>query len=902
MSFSRQLVKVLLLCCTILNEESLLSRASFISSDSLELGLTRLDTTQPKNGGGASQNMSAAMADSSLEFEIPKYKEQAPDEDSGRMVILRTFCPFDIDALASGFDDWVTFFPCESQKPVDILLYFSQDWALWPKAKSAADDIVRKFDEGHYPWSVCFGTMSIGTAAMPPSEDFYAPPQQQTNRLWVNGPNRQFEAGLRASQGGDWQLAYLMEPDSVPLKSFWLDTLLAEVDKKRPFAVLGSKYRGDKWYSFLAQLEVPLLNHINGNAIYNVSHQLMNLMLGQLEREKDQLYNIIPFDLRMGQMWSEGALGITQNMWPDLGKVPMKNAMEHVVTPRNNTALFRAWWNESGFNGGPNGTSPTMAESVSIKNYAATNMLPKYLGPEILIHGAAMFKRWEGNVKPISLVVSDWDEGFLDEFLLSLSQEQHPFTEVVVMRPPYARKVPHRRLDRGSRAPAVTVRMVYRDAADYMDVCSAPVENEWFMFTNTYHSVRRTVDLLLTLDDSKPLVSYIYAELPFCSDYVACASAVSRARSLYDPDLDKYVADMEVPYHAKELGAFCEDWKAKNVPLLEESCVPQGPTATSFLAYLNSKGIAKKLYKLKDKAQYGYRDIFKHTHESLNPDSCLPAGVALNGTLLEKTCEDLEDEASCLASGGPTGDGAGPTCSWDAQFSSCFRPGTVLSQLQGKIPFEAAKQLPSAKVPPDLQPTDDQQSDDDLDPLEEFAELAALEERAEANALRREADFWREKMDTDDDDDVAIMQLLKPADAPIADVGERNLIDGEAAQAIFDHYNEVKSSNPSQIPSQPPSPTPLQPTVVPAQGVQSYLIQVNSFWWPLVSLFLFALGLMASWSGKSLVNMKKIVLIDDGCADVEQGPDDDCGIFKLGPLENIHHFIDNRGWISGNGT
>jgi hypothetical protein len=39
-----------------------------------------------------------------------------------------------------------------------------------------------------------------------------------------------------------------------------------------------------------------------GNAIYNVSHLLMNLMLSQLELEADQMYNFIPFDLRMGQV------------------------------------------------------------------------------------------------------------------------------------------------------------------------------------------------------------------------------------------------------------------------------------------------------------------------------------------------------------------------------------------------------------------------------------------------------------------------------------------------------------------------------------------------------------------------------------------------------------------------
>ena len=84
-----------------------------------------------------------------------------PHSDNGRMIILRTFCPFDIDKLgtyaahflfsvriqphltpppsfaADGFDSWVGFFPCGSpdegpdpadRMGVDILLYFSAAW------------------------------------------------------------------------------------------------------------------------------------------------------------------------------------------------------------------------------------------------------------------------------------------------------------------------------------------------------------------------------------------------------------------------------------------------------------------------------------------------------------------------------------------------------------------------------------------------------------------------------------------------------------------------------------------------------------------------------------------------------------------------------------------------------
>jgi hypothetical protein len=131
-------------------------------------------------------------------------------------------------------------------------------------------------------------------------------------------------------------------------------------------------------------------------------------------------------------------------------------------------------------------------------------MLSKFLGPETIIHGAAMFKKWE-KTKPIALVVSDWDEGFLEDFLESLLHDQHPFTEIVVMRPENAIKVPQGLLMYLESTYGITVKFVEREYDDFMDWCEAPVNAEWFMYLNSYFAIRKYVDLLLT-DDDKPLV------------------------------------------------------------------------------------------------------------------------------------------------------------------------------------------------------------------------------------------------------------------------------------------------------------------------------------------------------------------------------------------------------------
>lgn len=58
-----------------------------------------------------------------------------------------------------------------------------------------------------------------------------------------SGPNRQYEAAFRIIQSGEWgeyDGFYLMEGDSVPIKAHWLDVVLSEIEKNRPFAVLGA--------------------------------------------------------------------------------------------------------------------------------------------------------------------------------------------------------------------------------------------------------------------------------------------------------------------------------------------------------------------------------------------------------------------------------------------------------------------------------------------------------------------------------------------------------------------------------------------------------------------------------------------------------------------------------------
>ena len=50
------------------------------------------------------------------------------------------------------------------------------------------------------------------------------------------------------------------------------------------------------WDSFRSSLPFALQHHINGNAVYNLSHPLLPLMLDQLEEETSQPLHAVPYE------------------------------------------------------------------------------------------------------------------------------------------------------------------------------------------------------------------------------------------------------------------------------------------------------------------------------------------------------------------------------------------------------------------------------------------------------------------------------------------------------------------------------------------------------------------------------------------------------------------------------
>jgi hypothetical protein len=92
-------------------------------------------------------------------------------------------------------------------------------------------------------WNQCIDRVVGFGVDLDPKDDIYRLKEQDTNVMWVNGPNRQFERTVRHLQSSTWtdyELMYLMEMDSVPVRSFWLDALLSEIRvQTSDFAFIG---------------------------------------------------------------------------------------------------------------------------------------------------------------------------------------------------------------------------------------------------------------------------------------------------------------------------------------------------------------------------------------------------------------------------------------------------------------------------------------------------------------------------------------------------------------------------------------------------------------------------------------------------------------------------------------
>ena len=460
------------------------------------------------------------------------------------------------------------------------------------------------------------------------------------------------------------------------------------------------QYDGDKWDNFYEKIPISLLHHTNGNAIYNTSHPLLERLVGQLEVEAPCPYNSIPYDYRMSQMWVEGTLGIV----PELAPKIMLNEEGENITLSNNIEMFKKWadiWDKE---------DPFKYTPV-IHNYAATNLIPRHLGPEYIIHGAKLYSPWDPTKTEVTLVVSEW---FFDRSLhliKNLDEKDHPFSEVVVMVPPVAGH--HDDYEEMSDVP---IRTQHRGAPDFMDLCEADVKTEWFMITNSYHHVARHVDLMFTPGTFKPVIPFTPATYAFCFKYPYCKETVNLAQRI-NPGLDKVIQDMDMLYNTQSRNAFCEQWKKENgeegedlyknqqrrLMFRKKIIGPPGPTGTGYYAWL-VKNDKDGMYKMTDRSLYGARPPFvkifgkEEKLDGMSEDELAKrVGMTLLDNSTDCNCGAFETEVDC--------EDSGIGCIWRPLFESCHPP----ELLDGSEPICATTEAPTM-TPTQALPLEDTES------------------------------------------------------------------------------------------------------------------------------------------------------------------------------------------------
>ncbi|KAL7545725.1 LOW QUALITY PROTEIN: hypothetical protein ACHAWF_009073 [Thalassiosira exigua] len=705
----------------------------------------------------------------------PSSDSSRPDET--RLAIVRPFCEFDAEALPKTFTCWDALPPCKAasddvgdeyeldldgytmthqnnttddlgnryildlvgsdamkRAKADVFLFYSQTFSKNDAAVKAVDKILDQFYEPG-GWSWCFDNMYAIEANIPQELDLYIPSAQEELYNWVNGPNRQFEAVFPIVQSGEWgeyDGFYLMEGNSArsrrtgwtwcsarsrstgPSPS-WAREFSCERASLSGKSTAYAQYDGDKWDNFYEKILISLLHHTNGNAIYNTSHPLLERLL---EVEAPCPYNSIPYDYRMSQMWVEGTLGIV----PELAPKIMLSEEGSNITLSDNTPMFKKWadaW----------AAEDPFKYTPVIHNYAATNLIPRHLGPDYIINGDMLYSPWNPTKTEVTLVVSEWLFDQSLRLVRGLDEKDHRSSEVVVIVPPGAGS-----RDDYASLTDVPVRTQHRGAPDFMDLREADVKMEWFMVTNSYHSVARHVDLMFTPGTFKPVIPFTPVTYVFCFKYPYCKETVNLAKmsasllslpplnplvlellltldscgpqrnaQRINPGMDKVIQDMDMLYNTAARNAFREEWKEANgnegedlyqrqqrrLAFRKKIVGPPGPTGTAYFAWLVANG-KDGMYKMTDCSLYGARPPFVKVfarEEKLGGMSEDELAKRVGFTLLDNStncnCGTYETEDNCV--------GSSAGCIWRPLFESCHPPELI----DGDEPICALTEAPT---------------------------------------------------------------------------------------------------------------------------------------------------------------------------------------------------------------
>lgn len=368
-----------------------------------------------------------------------------------------------------------------------------------------------------------------------------------------------------------------MEADSQPEREGWLTEIYRSIVYNRPFAVLGSKYLGHNWDDFRDQLPVALQHHLNGNAIYNVTHPTLRAISDIFDSETRSINistsAISSFDVRIAEILLD--------------------------TSRGNLDFDISSLSERGYK-----------ETGVIANYAGTlRALPDQRHTAAVVHGANDFINWndlgtEIKGSSIGLIITDWGvgdgsgdtvpqnnnsqlgdiQGILNSCVGELNHGRFPFTTVSVMTPStWVLQIVKEKYPESFHG---TLRGSHKSGAALgtWDLCDAlpTITEDWFMLTNAHHVLHTPFSLPVSLDSKtkklKPLVPYILNTSKYCGP--KCSARIDAANEQWGSwrtDVNKQtgymhdVAELNVVFETVRARKYCADLESTN---LSRSTIP----------------------------------------------------------------------------------------------------------------------------------------------------------------------------------------------------------------------------------------------------------------------------------------------------------------------------------------
>ncbi|CAF1056273.1 unnamed protein product [Adineta steineri] len=225
-----------------------------------------------------------------------------------RLAIVIPFIRDQIMSLLEQLNASIIHTPCRnplrSISPVNLILYHNEaSNASW------INDFIRTVDQYEF-LNGCFGRIQVLAANLTPEENKYP---IGAAYMWKRLFDEEGPTSLRSL---GYTHFFLMEPDTRPIRSHWVDAIMQKIVENRQeefistnWWMFGSVYRGSKdiGFHFL---------HINGNAIYHLSSNFLDFLRLVWQSYSFALGSTLGYDLDIFQfMFNPQNYDLSKRVW-----------------------------------------------------------------------------------------------------------------------------------------------------------------------------------------------------------------------------------------------------------------------------------------------------------------------------------------------------------------------------------------------------------------------------------------------------------------------------------------------------------------------------------------------------------------------------------------------------------